>query len=137
MTSVLLPSTHVNAANRLEVHEPVATIAELIEAKRCGTRRHRRHSNDLRWLILGAARVAAQGPGCFDSLGTGSKAGGSPPILASLDEGDCDDRADQQQGNQSVRVARNVSLDIHGVPSFLRVRRPTGGESLAQRVTNL
>ena len=33
MISVLLPSTlQVNAANRLEVDEPVATIAELVEA---------------------------------------------------------------------------------------------------------
>jgi molybdopterin converting factor small subunit len=33
MISVLLPSTlHVNAANRLEVHEPIATIAELVDA---------------------------------------------------------------------------------------------------------
>jgi molybdopterin converting factor small subunit len=33
MISVLLPATlHVNDANRLEVHEPVATIAELVDS---------------------------------------------------------------------------------------------------------
>jgi molybdopterin converting factor small subunit len=33
MISVLLPATlHVNDANRLEIHDPVATIAELVDA---------------------------------------------------------------------------------------------------------
>ena len=33
MITVILPSTlHVNDANRLEIHEPVATIAELVDA---------------------------------------------------------------------------------------------------------
>jgi molybdopterin converting factor small subunit len=33
MISVLFPATlHVNDANRLEVHEPVATIAELVDS---------------------------------------------------------------------------------------------------------
>jgi len=33
MVTVLFPSTlHVNAANRLEIQEPVATVAELVDA---------------------------------------------------------------------------------------------------------
>jgi molybdopterin converting factor small subunit len=33
MISVLLPATlHVNDANQLEIHDPVATIAELVDA---------------------------------------------------------------------------------------------------------
>jgi molybdopterin converting factor small subunit len=139
MITVRLPSTmSAGARATLDVHEPVTTVAELIDVidrRVPGFRDQLNDSvfnfavNDEMLLFRARDRVLRDGD-VVEVIPTISGGSGESPPGRSRLEHDSDDHGNEQNRDERFGVAGEIEFN-HGCPSFREVRRSTPGQGLA------
>ena len=127
MISVLLPSTlRVNDSNRLEIHDTVNTVAELVDAidRRIPGFREQLDDSVFNFavndeMLLYHAREHALRDGDVVEVIPTISGGSGPASAAPLNEGYGDEHHGEQQGDQRLRIARDIKVEIHRIfPPF-------------------